>query len=94
MVRGTLCSRLPSTQLVSPTILRDGPYRFYFFAGDRAEPPHVHVEGNDGEAKYWLRPVALVDAWGYSARELRVIQRIIEVHRDEFLRAWDEFFRD
>jgi len=77
---------------VSPTLLREGPYRFYFYAGDGAEPAHVHVEGDDGEAKYWLRPVALKNAWGYSARELRVIQRIIEAHRDEFQRAWDAFF--
>jgi len=93
-VRGrVLCSRLPC----APTCVADyspgGADRFYFFAGDRAEPPHVHVEGDDGEAKYWLRPVAQVDAWGYSARELRVIERIIEAHRDEFLRAWDDFIR-
>jgi hypothetical protein len=77
---------------VSPTVLRQGPYRFFFFAGDRPEPPHVHVEGDDGEAKYWLRPVALAEAAGYSDHELRVIVRIIEAHRDEFLKAWDAFF--
>jgi hypothetical protein len=69
-----------------------GPYRFYFFAGDRAEPAHIHVDGADGEAKFWLRPVALADAWGYSARELRTIQHMVVAHRDEFLQAWDAFF--
>jgi Domain of unknown function (DUF4160) len=49
---------------VSPTLLREGPYRFYFYAGDGAEPAHVHVEGDGGEAKYWLRPVVLKNAWG------------------------------
>ena len=77
---------------MSPTILREGAYRFYFFAGDRAEPAHVHVDGGDGEAKFWLRPVVVADAWGYSARELRVIQRTVVAHRDEFLKAWDAFF--
>jgi Domain of unknown function (DUF4160) len=53
---------------VSPTLLREGPYRFYFYAGDfyagdGAEPAHVHVEGDGGEANYWLRPVALKNAW-------------------------------
>ena len=33
-----------------PTILRVGPYRFFFYAGDSAEPRHVHVE-------LWLEPV-------------------------------------
>lgn len=27
-----------------PTVLRVGPYRFFFYAGDRSEPAHVHVE--------------------------------------------------
>lgn len=49
---------------VSPTVLRQGPYRFYFYAGDRLERAHIHVEGLGGEAKFWLRPVTLADAWG------------------------------
>ena len=77
---------------MSPTVLRQGPYRFFFYAGDQAEPPHVHVEGDNGEAKYWLRPVALVEGWGYSPRELRIIERIVHAHRDDFLQAWDAFF--
>jgi hypothetical protein len=78
---------------VSPTVLRHGPYRFYFFAGDGAEPPHVHVESDDKEAKFWLRPVALADAWGYSEREIRTIRRIVEDHQAELMGAWDAFFR-
>jgi len=39
-----------------PTILRVGPNRFFFYASDRAEPVHVHVEGGDGTAKFWLDP--------------------------------------
>jgi Domain of unknown function (DUF4160) len=42
-----------------PTVLRVGPYRFFFYASDRAEPVHVHVEGGDGSAKFWLAPVRL-----------------------------------
>ncbi|MCB1940364.1 MAG: DUF4160 domain-containing protein, partial [Rhodocyclaceae bacterium] len=41
---------------MSPTIFRDGSFRFYFFS--REEPKiHVHVQCPDGEAKYWLEPV-------------------------------------
>jgi hypothetical protein len=40
-----------------PTVLRVGPFRFFFYAGDGAEPPHVHVERDDSEAKFWLDPV-------------------------------------
>lgn len=34
------------------TVLRSGPYRFFLYAGDRYEPPHVHVERDDCEAKF------------------------------------------
>jgi hypothetical protein len=42
-----------------PTVLRSGPYRFFFYTGDGGEPPHVHVERDDCEAKFWLDPVRL-----------------------------------
>ncbi|MFN2499896.1 MAG: DUF4160 domain-containing protein [Pyrinomonadaceae bacterium] len=35
-----------------PTILRVRPYRFFFYASDRNEPPHVHVERDDKLAKF------------------------------------------
>jgi hypothetical protein len=35
-----------------PTVLRVGPFRFFFYAGDGNEPPHVHVEHGDAEAKF------------------------------------------
>lgn len=54
-----------------PTVLRSGPYRFYFYAGDRAEPPHVHVERDDRECKFWLEPVGLARNHGLARKELK-----------------------
>ena len=42
-----------------PTVLRDGPFRIYFFSHDIVEPPHVHVDRDDLSVKFWLDPVAL-----------------------------------
>jgi hypothetical protein len=42
-----------------PTVLRAGPYRFFFYAGDRDEPLHIHVERDDHTAKFWLDQVRL-----------------------------------
>jgi hypothetical protein len=42
-----------------PTVLQGGPYRFFFYAGDRDEPPHIHVERHRSSAKFWLNPVRL-----------------------------------
>lgn len=50
-----------------PTVLRVGPYRFFFYAGDRDEPPHVHVERNDKVAKFWLDPIAK-ERWIFTGR--------------------------
>jgi hypothetical protein len=71
-----------------PTILRKGPYRFYFFSHETMEPPHVHVDRERFSAKFWLRPVSLARNLGFRARELRRIQELIEEHQGELLEAW------
>ena len=43
-----------------PTVFRTGPYRFFFYAGDRDEPQHIHVERDADIAKFWLDPVILL----------------------------------
>ncbi|HET7902943.1 MAG TPA: DUF4160 domain-containing protein, partial [Candidatus Eisenbacteria bacterium] len=40
---------------MSPTVFREGPYRFYFFS--REEPrAHILVQHRTGEAKFWIEP--------------------------------------
>ncbi|MEK6285448.1 MAG: DUF4160 domain-containing protein [Acidobacteriota bacterium] len=43
-----------------PTVFRTGPYRFFFYAGDRDEPQHIHVERDADIAKFCLDPVILL----------------------------------
>ena len=64
-----------------PTVLTYGPFRFYFYAGDRSEPPHVHVERDNFVAKFWLDPVVVARAaasipknsvdWPLSSRSIK-----------------------
>jgi hypothetical protein len=75
-----------------PTVLRVGPYRFYFYAGDRDEPPHIHAERDECEAKYWLGPVRLQHCHGFSASELRQLERIVTENEQLLLEKWHEFF--
>jgi hypothetical protein len=56
-----------------PTVLRSGPYRYFFYSADGAEPPHVHVQREDSIAKFWLRPVRLEDSGGFGRVEIRRI---------------------
>jgi hypothetical protein len=77
-----------------PTVFRSGPYRFFFFAGDRDEPPHVHVERENNRAKFWLDPVRMQNSGGFSGIELNRISALIEANLDLLRRAWDEYFND
>jgi hypothetical protein len=77
-----------------PTVLRIGPYRFFFYAGDCKEPPHVHVEREDNTAKFWLDPIRLQYTRGFRRNEINRILRLFEEHREHLLRSWDEYFND
>ena len=75
-----------------PTLLVFEGFRFFFYSREGNEPPHVHVEKGDGEAKFWLRPVSLDWAEGLKARELSRAEAIVVHHRERFLRVWNEYF--
>jgi hypothetical protein len=77
-----------------PTILRIGPYRFFFYAGDRDETAHVHVEKGDDLAKFWLDPVRLQYSQGFNRQELNRILRLVQENAAFMLRKWDEYFSD
>ena len=75
-----------------PTVLRIGPYRFFFYAGDRDEPPHIHVERDDNKAKFWLDHVRLDNSGGFSRKEISEILHHVNEHQSDLLRSWNEFF--
>lgn len=77
-----------------PTVLRIGPYRFFFYAGDRHEPPHVHVEREDKLAKFWIDPIRLKKSGGFNRMEMARIQKIINEHQATLLEAWNDYFSD
>jgi hypothetical protein len=77
-----------------PTIWETGPYRFFFYSGDRDEPPHVHVERERNKAKFWLDPVRLQISGRFNRNELNRIQRLIEENQERLLRSWHEHFSD
>ncbi len=75
-----------------PTILREGPYRFFWYSHEPGEPPHVHVDRDACSAKFWLHSVELARNLGFPAHELRRIRVIIETNRNMFLEAWNGYF--
>lgn len=77
---------------MTPAILREGPYRFYFYSHEPGEPPHVHVDRDDRTAKFWIQPIALAFNLGFSAFELRRVEAIVRAHQMELLEVWYDYF--
>jgi hypothetical protein len=75
-----------------PTVLSEGPYRFFFYSGDYPEPPHVHVERDAKKAKFWLKPVRLERNSHFGQKEINRIKKLVEKNAALLLRSWNEFF--
>ena len=78
-----------------PTVFRHEGFRFFFYAneGNPQEPVHVHVEKNDLEAKFWLRPeVSVAYNDGFNAKTLGQLIAVIATNREQIIGAWDDFF--
>jgi hypothetical protein len=71
-----------------PTVLRIGSYRFYFYSHEPNEPPHIHVDRDDSSAKFWLEPVSLASNIGFSPKDLRKLQLIVQENQEILLEAW------
>ena len=76
-----------------PTLLREGPFRFFFYLGDQGEPPHVHVQRDNNIAKR-LNPVTLERSGGLRRSEIGRVERIIVEHQDSFIGEWNVRFND
>ena len=77
---------------MSPTVFREGPFRFFFFSREE-ERLHIHVQSPDGEAKFWLDPsIELARNYGLSDPDLRRVKGLIEDHEQEIRNAWTSHF--
>ena len=77
---------------MAPTVLRQGPYRLFFFSREETRV-HVHVSHPVGGVKFWLSPdVAVATFVGLSERQRRDAQEIVEAHLQEILDAWHRHF--
>lgn len=77
-----------------PTALLKDPYRFFFYAGDRDEPPHIHIERDACKVKFWLDPVLYDRSIGFSRTEINRIFGLVQENRELLLRSWDEYLND
>ncbi|MDO8439696.1 MAG: DUF4160 domain-containing protein [Polaromonas sp.] len=77
---------------MSPTVFREGGFRFYFFSREETRM-HVHVQTQNGEAKFWLEPaVELAQFIGLSRREINEALRLVQEHQNDIRNAWHTHF--
>ena len=77
---------------MSPTVFRDGEFRFYFFSREESRM-HVHVQSSNGEAKFWLEPaIELAQNYGLSERQLHAVKALIEAHANDIRSSWARHF--
>ena len=77
---------------MTPSIFREKGYRFYFLSREE-ERIHIHVTCDEGEAKFWIEPiVALATSHGLNPKKLNEINKIVEEHKNEIVKAWQRHF--
>lgn len=75
---------------MSPTVFREGQYRFYFNSREE-DRMHVHVGSPEGQVKVWLEPaIELAQNHGIPEREITKILRIVAERHDEIEQRWRE----
>ncbi|MBS3916530.1 MAG: DUF4160 domain-containing protein [Sulfuritalea sp.] len=77
-----------------PTVFKTGAYRFFFYASDRNEPMHVHIERDNKIAKFWIEPVRLQNSGGFPRTEIIRLQHLVIERETELQEAWNAYFRD
>lgn len=74
-----------------PTIKQiSNGFRFFFFSFDCNEPMHVHVSREKMVCKFWIEPIVLAKNYGFSAKELNKVRKIIQSNIELIKEAWNE----
>lgn len=53
-------------------------------------PPHVHVEGNGGKARFDMLRMDWMESDGFTRKDLEEIKHVIERRKDEIMSTWKE----
>jgi len=79
-------------KVVDANCIENKGYRFFFFSREELRQ-HIHVQCQNGEAKFWLDPqIELAKNYKLSQKELKEVETIIEEHHKDFINAWEEHF--
>ncbi len=77
---------------MSPTVFRESGFRFFFYSLEETRM-HVHVNSQNGEAKFWIEPaIELSRNTGLSETEIGKALRLVEENENVIRSAWYSHF--
>jgi hypothetical protein len=76
-----------------PEIFRFFGFSFFFYSKEH-EPIHIHVEGEEGFAKYDYTKTGfkLRESKGLKSSSLKKIKMVIDENQDIIVSRWNEYF--
>lgn len=76
-----------------PEVFRFYGFSFFFYSKEH-EPPHIHVEGNGGMAKFeWnSAEFVLIEKQNIKSGDFRKIKAVIDENADIIINRWNEYF--
>jgi hypothetical protein len=74
-----------------PELFRFYGIKFFFFSNEHL-PIHVHIQNSDGDAKFNLEPLELIENHGMKNKDLKIAEGIIEENKEIIEGRWKEYF--
>lgn len=75
-----------------PTLFYYFGLRFFFYSNDH-EPIHVHVSSSDGEARFLIDPIELIENKGLKNKDLKIAEIAIEENKGVITERWNKYFK-
>ena len=74
-----------------PELFRMFGMRFFFYMNDHL-PIHIHFRNADGEARFEVELVKLIESKGIKPKDLVLAEALIEERKEEIIKKWKEVF--
>jgi hypothetical protein len=74
-----------------PELFRMFGMKFFFYSNEHL-PIHIHVRNSDGEAKFEVEKVKLIESKGIKPKDLVLAEALIEEKKEEIIKTWNTFY--
>jgi hypothetical protein len=74
-----------------PELFRMFGIRFFFFSNEHL-PIHVHIKNADGNAKFEVETMKLLENNGMKNKDIHLAESIIEENKEVIIERWKEYF--